>query len=76
MKVGYQGAWPWSRARILAQIEKDAALLAAGGEVKRVEWHFFASGRSGTIGAHPEIIARLQESGIPYYIHLPYTPGG
>ncbi len=74
VKVGYQGASPAARARILAQIEKDAALLAEeGGAIKCLEWHFFASDRSGTIGAHPEIIARLQELGIPYYIHLPYT---
>ena len=33
--------------------------------------------RTTTHGAALQrIIARLQEYGIPYYIHLPYTPGG
>ncbi len=41
------------------------------GRVDGIEWPFFPSSRSGTIGADPAIIKALQDAGIPYFFHLP-----
>jgi len=54
---------------------KDKRLLK-NGNFRAVEWHFFPSGSSNTIGADPRIIEALQSTvdglpGITYYIHLP-----
>lgn len=54
----------------LEQIAKDKRLLDAD-RVDGIEWHFFASGKSGTVGADPSIIKALQDAGIPYFFHLP-----
>ncbi|HUG85034.1 MAG TPA: VWA domain-containing protein, partial [Euzebya sp.] len=65
-KVGFQHA----SDRIRRQIDTDAALLA-NGDFTQVEWHFFASGVSDTIGADPQVIRWLEDADIPYFIHLP-----
>jgi hypothetical protein len=72
-KLGYQGAVPTRRAAIIVQIEKNAYLRAKG-TIDTLEWRFFPSDISGTVGAHPEIIDALIANDIPYYIHLPVSP--
>ncbi len=54
----------------LEQITKEERLLDMG-RVDGIEWHFFPSSRSGTIGADPAIIKALQDAKIPYFFHLP-----
>ena len=56
--------------RILKQIEKDVSLRNRG-ELRNVEWHFFASGRSDSIGADPAILDALDRAGIQYFFHIP-----
>lgn len=74
-KVGFQCPRPGCDDKIVAQIMKDKRLLK-NGNFRAVEWHFFPSGSSNTIGADPRIIEALQSTvdglpGITYYIHLP-----
>ena len=66
VKTGYQGL----TSSIKTQIAKDAGLKKQGAYAQ-VEWHFFPSGRSNSIGAAPKLIQELQKSKIPYYIHIP-----
>lgn len=67
-KVGYQN----DVNRVLEQIAKDKRLLTAQ-EFDALEWHFFASAASHSVGADPRILDALDEAGIPYFIHLPET---
>lgn len=53
------------------QIAKDKALLLGDENVAKVEWHFFASARTGKIGPSERLLAALDDAGIDYYIHLP-----
>jgi hypothetical protein len=56
-----------------SRILKDAALVASG-QVDDVEWHFFASSASASIGADQAILDLLVENNIPYYLHFPDIP--
>ncbi len=74
-KVGWQG----DVAKIVEQIEKDARLKSDPPfppVISQIEWHFFPSAASNSVGAHPKIIEALQLNGIPYVIYLPFVPGG
>jgi len=71
-KVGYQCNPPCSIRKILDQIDKDAA-LKGNKDYLELEWHLFPSARSGTVGAHPDIIKRLQSHGIPYSTKMSET---
>ena len=56
----------------LDQIRRDVELLNDPfTEIERVEWHFFASDISRSIGANPLILEALDDAGIPYFVHLP-----
>ncbi len=57
-------------ARIRKQIEKYKKLVDAG-ELDGTEWHFFPSGRSGSIGADQSVLDLLKANMIPYFIHVP-----
>jgi hypothetical protein len=52
------------------QIDKDVTLLAQG-RVNRLEWHFFPSSASETVGPSRELLDELTSKGIDYVIHLP-----
>jgi len=52
------------------QIRKDV-LLRAGQGWSKVEWHFFASSRSSTLGPTKELMDALRANGIGWVIHLP-----
>ena len=52
------------------QIRKDALLKTREGWAK-VEWHFFASSRSDTLGPTRELMEELRANGIGWVIHLP-----
>jgi von Willebrand factor type A domain/Bacterial TSP3 repeat len=60
-KVGFQDG-----PKILRQITKDTALKADGWQI---EWHFFSSGASDSIGASKDILDALDAAGIPYFFH-------
>jgi|GEM_PF-1096817 len=70
-KSGYVAA----SNEILDQIKKDCDMLKIGEEfVSRVEWHFFASNTSSSIGAAPPVIQALKgckNGPIPFYFHIP-----
>jgi len=55
---------------IQRQIDKDV-LLRARGAFSEVEWHFFPSAASETLGPTKALIDELNAKGIPYVIHLP-----
>ncbi len=55
---------------IQRQIDKDV-LLRARGTFSEVEWHFFPSAASETLGPTKALIDELNAKGIPYVIHLP-----
>ena len=55
---------------IKKQVEKDAALIAAGGEIRSVTWHFFPNSK-GRVGLSDELRQLLQDNQIPYVIHIP-----
>jgi hypothetical protein len=74
-KVGFQGLTQAGIDRIILQIQKDKSLLNAD-VFASVEWHFFPSDASGTVGAAQEFFDALIANGIPYVIHLPIGPGG
>ncbi len=57
-------------AMLAHDINKDVALLAQG-RVKGLEWHFFPSSASGTLGPSRELLDELRKRGIDYIIHLP-----
>ncbi len=65
-KTGYQ---KYSK-RIRDQIEKDAQLITSR-ELNDFEWHFFASGRSNSIGLDPRLLDELDKAGIRYFFHIP-----
>jgi hypothetical protein len=52
------------------QIRKDVLLRGREGWSK-VEWHFFASARSSTLGPTKELMDALTANGIGWVIHLP-----
>ena len=52
------------------QIDKDV-LLRDRGVFNEVEWHFFPSARSDTLGPAKELLDELNAKGIPYVIHVP-----
>ncbi|OMP74609.1 RHS repeat domain-containing protein, partial [[Flexibacter] sp. ATCC 35208] len=58
-KVGYQKY----SGNIVAQVEKDAELLASG-RVKEVTWVFWRSPSTGKVGASPELLKELKIAGI------------
>ena len=73
-KVGFQRLTP----EIQRQIDRDEALLARAFDpddpfsaYESLEWHFFPSGVSNTVGGTPELFDALEDAGIPYVIHLP-----
>jgi hypothetical protein len=60
---------------IIRQIEKHAILARTQKTgVNGAVWHFVATDRSGTIGADPRVLDLLEENGIGYVIHLPWSP--
>jgi hypothetical protein len=52
------------------QIDKDRQLLIQG-RVTKLEWHFYPSSASGTVGPSRELLDELRTRGIDYVIHLP-----
>jgi hypothetical protein len=56
--------------RIQDQIDNDV-LLRARGRFEAVEWHFYPSEVSGTLGPSSALLAELRKRNIPYVIHLP-----
>ena len=57
-------------ARKVLAIEKDVKLFDIG-ELSDIEWHFFSSGRSNSIGADKRILDLLDANNIPYFFHIP-----
>ncbi len=57
-------------AFVQRQIDKDVVLLAQG-RVSRLEWHFYPSSASETLGPSRELLDELTAKGIDYVIHLP-----
>jgi hypothetical protein len=69
-KVGYVKA----DKRILRQIEKDCKMKGTEDLKISVEWHFFASAQSNSIGADKLVLDALKtckNGPIPFKIHLP-----
>jgi hypothetical protein len=64
-KYGYQGLSNFIRT----EIARDSWLLAQG-EVNRVEWHFYYSEISQSIGPSFPLRKALQEAGIHVVIHF------
>lgn len=64
VKAGYA---TWS-THIREEIARDAEFLNSG-KIKSIEYHFYVSKKSGTVGADPRVFELLRESGIPYEIH-------
>ena len=57
-------------AFVQRQIDKDVVLLAQG-RVSRLEWHFYPSSASETLGPSRELLDELTAKGIDFVIHLP-----
>ena len=55
---------------IQRQIDKDV-LLRGNGSFSQVEWHFFPSAASDTLGPTKALLDELNAKGIPFVIHLP-----
>jgi hypothetical protein len=71
--VGYEVKFGKVRGdgRAGRQVGRDAEYLALpGAQLERIEWHFFANSR-GVFGPDEALLAKLQELGIPYVMHLP-----
>jgi len=66
-KTGYVTA---SKDGALAQIKKDC-YMKQNRHVIGLEWHFFPSGASNSLGAAPEVINALRSCNIPFTLHLP-----
>ena len=66
VKVGYTTL----STHIREEIARDAALLRLG-KIKSVDYQFYVSEKSGTVGADPRVLELLRQSGIPYKIHPP-----
>jgi hypothetical protein len=65
-KTGFARLTPF----VQRQIDKDVLLLAQG-RVSRLEWHFFPSSASDTLGPSRELLDELTAKGIDFVIHLP-----
>ena len=65
-KTGFARLTPF----VQRQIDKDVTLLAQG-RVNRLEWHFYPSSASETIGPSRELLDELTSKGIDFVIHLP-----
>jgi hypothetical protein len=65
-KTGFAKLSPF----VQRQIDKDVTLLAQG-RVTKLEWHFYPSSASGTVGPSRELLDELTAKGIDYVIHLP-----
>lgn len=61
--------------RVMRQIEKDCTMLAHSQRpIEGIEWHFYASDVSSSIGAAPEVLQALKgckNGSIPFYFHMP-----
>jgi hypothetical protein len=55
----------WFASRHIA---RDSTLVDAVGGI---EWHFFASARTGKIGMSQPTLDMMKEAGIEVFIHLP-----
>ncbi len=56
-------------AFVRRQIAKDRWLMDNRGS--NVEWHFFPSARSQSVGASESVLQLLRDNDIPYVVHLP-----
>jgi len=65
-KTGFTDLTPFTQR----QISRDLTLIAQG-QVSRVEWHFFTSSVSETVGPSNALLQALDDVGIPYVVHLP-----
>jgi hypothetical protein len=65
-KTGFADLTPF----IAKQIEKDV-LLRARGTFSHVEWHFFPSSATSTLGPSQALLDALRANSIPYVVHLP-----
>jgi hypothetical protein len=68
-KTGYVTA----QQSTLKQIGKDCKFLQSG-DLKNMEWHFFPSGQSSTLGADPKVLDAIKSCGprkIKYFFHIP-----
>jgi hypothetical protein len=65
-KTGFARLTPF----VQRQIDKDVTLLAQG-RVTTLEWHFYPSSASGTVGPSQGLLDELRAKGIDYVIHLP-----
>lgn len=65
-KTGFARLTPF----VQRQIDKDVALLGQQ-RVTGLEWHFYPSSASGTLGPSGELLEELRARGIGYVIHLP-----
>jgi uncharacterized protein YegL len=65
-KTGFVELTPF----IARQIEKDV-LLRARGTFSHVEWHFFPSSATSTLGPSQALLDALRANGIPYVLHVP-----
>jgi len=65
-KTGFARLTPF----VQRQIDKDVTLLAQG-RVTRLEWHFYPSSASETLGPSRELLDELTAKGIDFVIHLP-----
>ena len=65
-KTGFARLTPF----VQRQIDKDVVLLAQG-RVSRLEWHFYPSSASETLGPSRELLDELTAKGIDFVIHLP-----
>ena len=63
-KYGYQALTSF----IQTEIARDAYLLQTN-QVKEVQWHFYYSEASGTIGGSYNLIRTLLDSGIQVFYH-------
>lgn len=57
-------------SKIEAQIKKDVWLRDNQNSIDGAHWHFFVSGRSGTVGPDARVLQLLRDNNIPYTIHL------
>jgi len=59
------------KAFVQKQIDKDVLLRDVRGTFARVEWHFYPSAASDTLGPSKALLDELRRGNIPYVIHLP-----
>ena len=65
-KTGFARLSPF----VQRQIDRDVALLTQR-RVTRLEWHFYPSSASETLGPSRELLDELRNRGIDYVVHLP-----